>query len=361
MKALLALEDGFLLEGEVFAGSGECYGEVVFNTGMAGYQEVLTDPSYKGQIVTMTYPLVGNYGTNDEDGESDQVWVEGFVVREASAAASNWRSTESLQSLLKRSGVLGVEGIDTRALTKHIREEGAMKGVMSTEDLDPDSLVEKARKSPGLVGRDLVKEVTSSKTSQWSEKGAYRVVAMDFGIKRNILRLLASSNCTVTVVPAATSAEDVLALEPDGIFLSNGPGDPSALDHIVDEVKKLFGKKPVFGICLGHQLIGRALGFETFKLKFGHHGVNHPVKNVTTGKVEITSQNHGFCVDPDSGNGHPVEITHVNLNDDTMEGMRHRDLPVFSVQYHPESAPGPHDSRYLFKEFITKMKAEGRE
>lgn len=355
MKALLALEDGFVLQGEAFAGSGECYGEVVFNTGMAGYQEILTDPSYNGQIVAMTYPLIGNYGINNEDGESDRVWVEGFIVRESSVVPSNWRSSESLQSFLERSNVMGVEGIDTRALTKHIREAGAMKGVMSTEDTDTESLVAKAKESPGLVGRDLVKEVTSNETSEWSTKGKYRVVAMDFGIKTNILRLLASHDCAVTVVPATTKAEDILTMDPDGIVLSNGPGDPAALGHIAAEVKKLFGKKPVFGICLGHQLIGRALEFETFKLKFGHHGVNHPVKSLKTGKVEITSQNHGFCVNLESVSDSPVEATHVNLNDDTLEGMRHRELPVFSVQYHPESAPGPHDSRYLFDEFVGEM------
>jgi carbamoyl-phosphate synthase small subunit len=356
MKALLALEDGFVLEGESFAGSGECSGEVVFNTGMAGYQEILTDPSYKGQMVTMTYPLIGNYGVNEEDMESDRIWVEGFIVGEASPIPSNWRCTATLDEFLVKHGVLGVEGIDTRALTKHIREAGAMKGVMSTEDLDPSSLARKAKASPGLVGRDLVKEVTSSESIQWSDDGRYRVVAMDFGVKHNILRLLVSHDIQVTLVPAATKAEEILEMDPHGVFLSNGPGDPAGVPYVVEEVKKLLGRKPVFGICLGQQLIGLALGFKTYKLKFGHHGVNHPVRNEATGKVEITSQNHGFCVDIESADV-PVDVTHVNLNDQTLEGFRHREMPVFCVQYHPEAAPGPHDSSYLFDEFVASMEA----
>jgi len=335
MRALLALEDGFVLEGESFTGPGECDGEVVFNTGMAGYQEILTDPSYKGQIVTMTYPLIGNYGINDEDMESDRIWLEGFVVGEASGIPSNWRSSSTLEDFLGRHHVLGVEGIDTRALTRHIREAGAMKGVMSTEDLDPKSVVEKAKASPGLVGRDLVKEVTSSESRRWSDDGRFRVVAMDFGVKHNILRLLAAHDIQVTVVPAAATADEILGMDPDGVFLSNGPGDPAGVPYVVEEVKKLLDKKPVFGICLGQQLIGRALGFETFKLKFGHHGVNHPVRNEATRKVEITSQNHGFCVDIESADV-PVDVTHVN---------------------HPEAAPGPHDSSYLFDEFVASMEA----
>ncbi len=356
MKALLALEDGFLLEGESFTGSGECSGEVVFNTGMAGYQEILTDPSYKGQIVTMTYPLIGNYGINEEDMESDRIWLEGFIVGEASGIPSSWRSTSTLEEFIGKHKVLGIEGIDTRALTKHIREAGAMKGVLSAEDLDPASLVAKAKASPGLVGRDLVKEVTSSESRRWSADGRFRVVAMDFGVKHNILRLLASRNIQVTVVPAATKAEEILEMDPDGVFLSNGPGDPAGVPYVVEEVGKLLGRKPVFGICLGQQLIGRALGFETFKLKFGHHGVNHPVRNEATGRIEITSQNHGFCVDIESADA-PVEVTHVNLNDRTLEGFRHREMPVFCVQYHPEAAPGPHDSAYLFDEFVASMEA----
>jgi carbamoyl-phosphate synthase small subunit len=356
MKALLALEDGFVLEGESFAGSGECSGEVVFNTGMAGYQEILTDPSYKGQIVTMTYPLIGNYGVNEEDMESDRIWLEGFIVGEASPIPSSWRSTGTLEEFLGKHGVLGVEGVDTRALTRHIREAGAMKGVMSAEDLDPSSLAGKAKASPGLVGRDLVREVTSSESRQWSGDGRYRVAAMDFGAKHSILRLLASHDIQVTLVPASTKAEEILDMDPDGVFLSNGPGDPAGVPYVVEEVKKLLGRKPVFGICLGQQLIGLALGFKTYKLKFGHHGVNHPVRNEATGKVEITSQNHGFCVDIESADV-PVDVTHVNLNDRTLEGFRHREMPVFCVQYHPEAAPGPHDSSYLFDEFVASMEA----
>ncbi len=280
MKALLALEDGFVLEAEAFAGKGECYGEVVFNTGMTGYQEILTDPSYRGQIVTMTYPLIGNYGTNDEDMESSRVWLEGFVVRELSPIVSNRRATRGLTAFLEEYGVMGVEDVDTRALTKHIREAGAMKGVISTVDLNPRSLVEKAKNSRGLVGVDLVSEVTTSRPYEWSEKGRYHVVVLDCGVKYSILRLLASCDCRITVVPAGTSASEIKTMNPDGILLSNGPGDPAALDYIVKEVRELLGFRPILGICLGHQVIGRALGFDTYKLKFGHHGINHPVKNL---------------------------------------------------------------------------------
>ena len=362
MKALLALEDGFVLEGRAFAGFGEAQGEVVFNTSMSGYQEVLTDPSYKGQIVTMTYPLIGNYGVNEEDYESTHPWVEGFVVREYSEFPSNWRSKATLREFLERYNVLGIEDIDTRALTKHIREAGAMKGIISTVDLDPKRLVRRAKKSPGLVGRDLVKEVTCKKRYTFhpslSTCHSYKVVVIDFGVKQNILHLLAQEGCQVEVVPASTSAEDILRCDPDGILLSNGPGDPAGVPYAVEEVKKLIGKKPIFGICFGHQILGRAFGLDTYKLKFGHRGANQPVKDLKTGKVEITAQNHGFCVRLNNSSLGLVP-THINLNDGTLEGMEHRKLPIFSVQYHPESSPGPHDSRYLFKRFINMMEGEG--
>ncbi|HHY98620.1 MAG TPA: glutamine-hydrolyzing carbamoyl-phosphate synthase small subunit [Firmicutes bacterium] len=361
MRALLALEDGFVLEGRAFAGSGEVYGEVVFNTSMTGYQEILTDPSYKGQIVTLTYPLIGNYGTNPEDMEAPAIRAEALIVREYSPYPHNFRCRATLADFIEFSGALGVEGIDTRALTKHIRELGAMKGVLSTIDLDPGSLVEKARNSPGLVGRDLVKYVTSDRMYIWDEGGEseFTVVAMDFGVKLNILRMLKSAGCRVIVVPAGTTASEVLSLNPDGIFLSNGPGDPAALSGIVEEVRKLLGKKPIFGICLGHQILGRALGLDTFKLKFGHRGGNQPVKDLKTGRVEITAQNHGFCVEiPDGGGPGDLEVTHINLNDGTLEGMESRELRFFSVQYHPEASPGPHDSRYLFERFASLMRGE---
>ncbi len=363
-RALLALEDGSYFCGRSFGAEGECCGEVVFNTSMTGYGEILTDPSYRGQMVCMSYPLVGNYGITDEDFESRGVFLSGFIVKENSRIASNWRCRRSLADFLKEHDILGVEDIDTRRLVKHIRQAGAMKGVLSTVDLDPDNLVEKAKASPGVIGRDLVREVTEDNRYEWSEplpdiepkRPEFKVAALDYGIKYNILRGLVAYGCRVTVFPAATKAEHVLAHQPDGIFLSNGPGDPAALPHIVDEVKKLLGKKPIFGICLGHQILGRALGGKTFKLKFGHHGGNQPVMRLDTRQVEITSQNHGFAVDIDSIEDHPVETTHVNLNDDTLEGMMHRELPVFSVQYHPEAAPGPHDSQYLFERFTEMMR-----
>ncbi len=376
-RALLALEDGTFFRGYSFGAEGEACGEIVFNTSMCGYQEILTDPSYKGQIVTMTYPMIGNYGVNPQDVESWRPHVEGFVVREYSPVYSNWRATGSLGDYLKEHGIVAIEGVDTRALTKHIRQAGAMKAVLSTEDLDPDSLVDKARKSPGLVGRDLVKEVTCKEPFEWDdlslrldgheegleipESGSdnrYRVVAIDGGVKYNILRLLAAAGCRVTVVPANTTARRILELEPEGIFLSNGPGDPEGVPYLVETVRELLGKRPIFGICLGHQILGLAMEGRTFKLKFGHRGGNQPVKDLRTGKVDITSQNHGFCVDMESLDPDEVELTHINLNDKTLEGMRHRGLPIFSVQYHPEASPGPHDASYLFQEFVAMMERD---
>jgi len=394
MKAILALEDGTIFEGESFGASGEQYGEVVFNTGMTGYQEVLTDPSYKGQIVVMTYPLIGNYGCNDEDFESIKPHVEGFVVREYSSYHSNWRANKSLSEFLEKYGIIGIQGIDTRALTKHLRNFGVKKGVISTKDLDKDRLIDKAKKSPGLVGLDMVKKVTCKKSYHW-ERGEpvsigikkkiqekkqdspiqlelefarksdivlntgfvpFWVVAIDGGIKHNILRKLQSHGCNITVVQATASVDEILSYEPDGIFLSNGPGDPEGVPYMIDTVRQLIGIKPIFGICLGHQILGLALGGKTYKLKFGHRGANHPVKNFATDKVEITTQNHGFCVDMDSLRDKPVRMTHINLNDMTCEGMEHEEYPLFSVQYHPEASPGPHDADYLFNKFVEMMR-----
>lgn len=353
-KALVVLEDGTVYEGWAFGAFGEKVGEIVFNTSMTGYQEILTDPSYKGQIVTMTYPLIGNYGVNSEDLESDGPKVEGFIVRDYSQIWSNWRGEESLGDFLKRHGIIGIEGVDTRALTRHIRLQGAMKGCISTEDLDPQRLLQKAREWTGLIGQDMVKYVTCEKPYKWSHEGRFRVVAYDFGVKRNILRILSRLGCQITVVPARTKAEEVMALDPDGIFLSNGPGDPQGVSYAVEEIKKLLDKRPIFGICLGHQLLCLAFGGKTYKLKFGHRGGNHPVKDLRTGRISITSQNHGFCVDPESL-PEEVEITHINLYDHTLEGVRHKELPIFSVQFHPEASPGPHDAEYLFQEFIRLM------
>ncbi|MBI5467949.1 MAG: glutamine-hydrolyzing carbamoyl-phosphate synthase small subunit [Deltaproteobacteria bacterium] len=370
-KAILALSDGTVFEGHSFGADGETTGEVVFNTSMSGYQEVLTDPSYKGQLVAMTYTQQGNYGINEEDIESIHPWVEGFIVKEACLYPSNWRSTEVLTAYLKWHGIVAISGIDTRALTRIIREKGAMEAVISTVDLNPERLVKKAQASPGLVGVDLVAKVSCKAPYRWTEKlwdpvkgyrkttekGArYRVAAYDFGIKRNILRNLAEAGCDVVVVPASTPAEKVLEMKPDGIFLSNGPGDPDAVVYAKENVAALIGKRPIFGICLGHQILSLALGGKTFKLKFGHRGGNQPVQDLTTGKVEITSQNHGFAVDLESMKG-IAELTHINLNDRTVEGFAHRDLPLFSVQYHPEASPGPHDSQYLFKRFTDLMES----
>ena len=357
MKALLALEDGTVFPGHAFAGEGEVFGEVVFNTSMTGYQEVLTDPSYRAQIVTMTYPLIGNYGINSEDTESKRIQVEAFVVKEYEPVPSNWRSEKTLGDYLSQEGKIGIEGVDTRALTRHIRTAGAMKGVISTTDLDPVSLANKAKASQGLVGLDLVREVSCAEPYTWPNETPiqFHVIAFDFGIKFNIIRSLVQRGCSVAVVPAHTTAEEIRAINPDGILLSNGPGDPEPVAYAVRTIQQLIGSYPVFGICLGQQLLGLAFGGKTFKLKFGHRGANHPVKHLTTGKVEITTQNHGFCVDMDSIRDPEIEITHINLNDQTLEGMRHRSLPIFSVQYHPEASPGPHDSDYLFDHFVTMM------
>ena len=355
MKAILALEDGTIFKGPSFGAKGECYGEVVFNTSMAGYQEILTDPSYKGQIVTMTYPLIGNYGINHEDIESRRPFVEGFVVKECSGLASNWRCEQNLDEYLRENNIIGLEGIDTRALTRHIRLQGAMKAVISTEESDEKSLIDKAKASPGLIGIDLVQNVAFEEIQQWNDKGQYHVVVVDTGVKYNILRELVNRKCRVTIAPPRTSAEHILDLKPNGIMLSNGPGDPAAVPYVVETVRNILGKIPVFGICFGHQMLGLALGGETYKLKFGHHGANHPVKDLNTGKVHITVQNHGFCVDIDSLDKNDIEITHINLNDNTLEGIRHKKLPVFSVQFHPEASPGPHDSLYMFTEFVEMM------
>jgi len=370
MKALIALEDGQTFTGRSFTGPGEAIGEIVFNTGMTGYQEILTDPSYKGQIVTMTYPLIGNYGVNEEDMESTSIHPGALLMKEYNAVPSNFRSQSTLADFLRSHHVLGVEGFDTRSLTKHIRQRGALKGIVSTHDLDRDSLIHRAKSWSGLVGQDMVSQVTCDTPYGWSDlgpapgnnfshakPGKYKVIAFDFGLKFNQLRLLTSRGCQVQVVPAQTSAADVLAMNPDGIFLSNGPGDPAGVPGIVETIRALLGKKPIFGICLGHQILGLAYGGSTYKLKFGHRGSNQPVKDLTTGKIEITAQNHGFCVDMNSLDTNAVELTHINLNDNSVEGMRHRTFPAFSVQYHPENAPGPHDSVYLFDRFLTMMKA----
>ena len=355
-EAILALEDGLIFRGFSFGAEGEADGEIVFNTSLTGYQEILTDPSYKGQMVCMTYPLIGNYGINAEDQESTRPFVEGFIVKEVSRVYSNWRANEDLGSYLKRNHVLGIEGIDTRKLTKHLRVEGAKTGILSTSDLDEKSLVQKAKASPGLVGRDLIKEVTCAKAYDWNQEGRFRVVAIDSGIKHNILRQLSAKNCCVTVVPADAGKDEILSYKPDGLFLSNGPGDPEALPYLVNTVKSLLGRLPIFGICLGHQILGQAFGGKTFKMKFGHHGANQPVQDLQSGRVHITAQNHGFAVDMNSFNDKNIVMTHVNLNDRTCEGMAHKQMPVFSVQYHPEAAPGPHDAAHHFDQFVDMMK-----
>ena len=369
-KAVLALEDGTFFEGRAFGARAKSGGEVVFNTAITGYQEVFTDPSYCGQIVVLTYPQIGNYGSTPADSESARPYIEGLVVREFSPLASNWRSQQEADRLLADHGIPVIAEIDTRALVRHLRSRGVMRGIVSSRGEDPKTLVEMARQVPSMEGLALAPLVSTKVRYAWtagvdacspSERiGAegekrFNVVAYDFGIKYNILRRLIHVGCRVTVVPADSAAEDVLALEPDGVFLSNGPGDPEPLQFQAAQVRGLIGRAPVFGICLGHQILGLALGGRTYKLKFGHRGANHPVLNKVTNKVEITSHNHGFAVDPDSLNQNEIELTHVNLNDGTLEGFRHRSEPVFCVQYHPEAAPGPHDSRYLFDDFIKLM------
>ena len=370
-QAVLALEDGTVFEGTSFGAPVERVGEVVFNTAITGYQEIFTDPSYCGQIVVLTNPQIGNYGANQADCEAQAPYIEGLVVREMSPLVSNWRADDRADSFLSRHGIPVIAEVDTRRLVRHLRERGALRGIIATGERVADELVQTARNSPSMAGQNLVSRVSTEQSYRWSEgigpvsasdkrpsaePPQFHVVAYDFGIKRNILRHLVQIGAQVTVVPSDMSAQDVLSLHPDGVFLSNGPGDPEPLTRQASEVRQLVGKVPVFGICLGHQILGLALGGKTYKLKFGHHGANHPVLNNATGKVEITSQNHGFCVDPHSLPDSTVEITHLNLNDQTVEGFRHRSEPVFCVQYHPEAAPGPHDSHYLFGEFAAAMK-----
>jgi carbamoyl-phosphate synthase small subunit len=371
MQAILALEDGRVFRGKGYGAKGECYGEVVFNTSITGYQEIFTDPSYSGQIVVLTNPEIGNYGTNSEDNEATRPYIEGLIVREFSRVSSNWRSQQVAEEYLEQFKIPVLADIDTRALVRHLRDHGVMRGVISTLEADPEKLIAKALSIPKMDGTDLAKVVSTKRPYVW-ETGErshepievvgvkdvperFHVVAYDYGIKQNILRKLRGEACKVTVVPAETPAEDVLALKPDGVFLSNGPGDPEPCSYAVDNIRRLMGRQPIFGICLGHQLVGLAVGGKTYKLKFGHHGGNHPVKQIHTGKVEITAHNHNFAVDPDSLPQSEVELTHVDLNDNTLEGMRHRNLPLFSVQYHPEASPGPHDSHYLFKDFVKMM------
>jgi carbamoyl-phosphate synthase small subunit len=361
-KAIIALEDGTCFEGRAFAGSGEFFGELVFNTSMTGYQEILTDPSYHGQIVTMTYPLIGNYGVNDEDPESRAVFAEGLVVGESSRMHSSWRASKSLSRYLEENNKIGVDLIDTRAITLHIRDKGAMKCVVSTEDFDRESLIQKAKASKGLVGRDLASEVTVDEKYVWPEGGnpdaAFKVAVIDCGIKLNQLRIFEQLGCECTVYPNTTPAEEILAADPDGIFVSNGPGDPAGAPQTTELVGKLIeAKRPMFGICFGHQMLGLALGADTYKLKFGHRGGNQPIQDLRTTKVEIASHNHGFCVDAASVNSDIAEVTHINLNDNTVAGLKHKQQPLFCVQYHPEAAPGPHDPFYLFEEFIDLMRA----
>ena len=366
MIAILVLEDGSIFHGRSIGATGTTSGEVVFHTGMSGYQEILTDPSYCGQIVTMTYPHIGNTGVNAEDVEASRVWVNGFIVKESSAGLSNYRADGSLQEYLEAHAIVGIDGIDTRALTRLLRTKGALRGIITTEAMDETAMREAARNVPGIGSSDLTAVVTTKTSYTWNEAGAwshtppvtsatpFRVAVLDFGVKHNILRRLAAHGCTLTVLPASATADEIRALKPDGVFLSNGPGDPAIVTHAIEATKAIAGAFPIFGICLGHQILSIALGAKTFKLKFGHHGANHPVMNLGTRRIEITSQNHGFAVDPDTLPSH-LELTHVNLNDQTVEGFRHRELPIFCVQYHPEASPGPHDSDYLFQDFIAAM------
>jgi carbamoyl-phosphate synthase small subunit len=360
--AILYLEDGTSFYGRSLGTTGETAGEAVFNTSMTGYQEILTDPSYAGQIVIMTYPLIGNYGVNDEDNESDGVHVKGFIVKEFARRYSNHRATQSLTDYLDKHKIIAIEGVDTRALTRHLRMSGAMKALISTEDFDLKSLKAKLDSVPSMEGADFVKDVSTAKKYVWKAESRrlYKVAAIDCGIKFNIIRILNSLGCEVHVFPSTATPDEVMAIEPDGIFLSNGPGDPAVVTSVIDLTRKLMGQKPIFGICLGNQIVGLALGGKTYKLKFGHHGANHPVKDFENKRIGITSQNHGFCVDSKSLDPAQVEVIHRNLNDQTVEGLRHKKYPLFSIQYHPEAAPGPHDAMYLFKDFIEMIEKHKR-
>ncbi len=353
-EAILYLQDGTSFRGRTLKESGETSGEAVFNTAMTGYQEILTDPSYTGQIVVMTYPLIGNYGVNDSDVESDRIHVKGFVVKEFCRRHSNWRAQQSLIDYLNEHKIIAVEGVDTRALTRHLRLSGAMKALISTEDFDPQSLQKKIDQMPSMEGMDFVKDVSTLKKYVWKSKGPrrYKIAAIDCGIKFNILRILAGLGCEVHVYPARATVKDIMSIKPDGLFLSNGPGDPAVVTYVIATVKELLGKLPIFGICLGNQILGLALGGVTYKLKFGHHGANHPVKDFQGNRISVTSQNHGFCVDMKSLNPNEVEVIHLNLNDRSVEGIRHKVFPAFSIQYHPEASPGPHDAKYLFNQFL---------
>jgi carbamoyl-phosphate synthase small subunit len=356
-EAILYLQDGTSFRGRTLKETGETTGEAVFNTAMTGYQEILTDPSYTGQIVVMTYPLIGNYGVNDEDVESDSIHVKGFVVKEFCRRPSNWRAKKSLTDYLNDNKIIAIEGVDTRALTRHLRMSGAMKALISTEDFNPKSLQKKIDDMPSMEGMDFVKDVSTAKKYVWKLQGPrrYKVAAIDCGIKFNILRILADLGCEVHVFPATATPKEIMSVKPDGLFLSNGPGDPAVVTYVIDTVKELLGKIPIFGICLGNQILGLALGGKTYKLKFGHHGANHPVKDFESNCIAVTSQNHGFCVDVKSLNMDEVEVIHINLNDKSVEGIRHKHFPAFSIQYHPEAAPGPRDAQYLFKHFIEMM------